>query len=204
MGRVLVELGRVSAGQIADVAAEFDHGGLHAEAQAEERNAFGAGVANGHHFAFDAALAEAAGDEDSVVAAEQAFGAFGFEVFALNAADADLGAVADAGVVERFVDRFVGVVVLGVLADDGDADLGFGVTQPLKQIVPVVEVRLVGFEAELVADEFIELVFDEAERHFVDREVFVLFLDDGFELDVAEEGDFFAVFAARSIARCGR
>ncbi len=35
----------------------------------------------------------------------------------------------------------------------------------------------------------------EAERDFVDREVLVLFLDDGLERDVAEQGDLFAVFA---------
>ena len=123
MRRVLVELGRVGAGQVADVAGELDHRALHAQADAEERNALRAGVANRGDFAFDAALAEAAGHQDAVVAGQQPLGPFGFDVLAANAADADLGAVGDAGVIERFVDRFVGVVVLGILADDGDADL---------------------------------------------------------------------------------
>ena len=48
----------------------------------------------------------------------------------------------DAGVIERFVDRLVGVVVLGVLADDGDADFVLGIAQPLQQIAPVVEIGL--------------------------------------------------------------
>ena len=48
----------------------------------------------------------------------------------------------DAGVVERLVDRLVGVAVLGVLADDGDADLVLGIAQPVQQVAPVVEVEL--------------------------------------------------------------
>ena len=107
--RVLVELGRVGAGQADDVAGELDHGALHAQADAEERNAPLAGVADRLDLALDAALAEAAGHEDAVVAGEQPLGPFALDLLALDAADADLGAVGDAGVVERFVDRLVGV-----------------------------------------------------------------------------------------------
>ncbi len=147
VGRVLVELGRVSAGQVAHVAGEFDHGALHAQADAEERDAFASRAKRmAIDFAFDAALAKAAGDEQAVVAAQQPFGAFAFRSSSLWMRRMRIWARwRDAGVVERFVDRFVGVAMLGVFADDGDADFVLGVSQPLQQIAPVVEVRLVRF-----------------------------------------------------------
>ena len=108
----------------------------------EKRNAFGAGVADRHHFALDAALAEAARHEDAVVAREQSLRPFGFDLLALNAADAHLCAVGDARVVERFVDRLVGVVVLGVFADDRDADLVLRIAQPSQQLAPILQIGL--------------------------------------------------------------
>ena len=72
------------------------------------------------HFSFDAAFTEAAGDQHTVVPAEQSFGAFAFDVSALDAADPNLGLVLHARMVDRFVNRFVGVFVLGVLTDHGD------------------------------------------------------------------------------------
>ena len=82
-----------------------------------------AGELNRLDLPFDAPLAEAAGHQNAVVAGEQPLGPLALDLFALNAADADLRVVVNAGVVDRFVDRLVGVLVLGVFADDGDADL---------------------------------------------------------------------------------
>ena len=45
------------------------------------------------------------------------------DLLGLDLADEHPAAVGDAGVVERLVDRLVGVVVLDVLADDGDRHL---------------------------------------------------------------------------------
>jgi hypothetical protein len=53
----------------ADVARVLDAGELHSEADAEEGRGGLAGVADGVQHAFDAALAEASGDEDAVEAA---------------------------------------------------------------------------------------------------------------------------------------
>ena len=165
----------------------------------EERNALGAGVANRLDFAFDAALAEAARHQDAVVAGQQPLRPFGFDVLAVNAADADLRAVGDAGVIERFVDRLVRVVVLGVLADDGDADFVLRIAQPAQQLAPIVEVGLRRLQAELVDDQPIELVVDQAQRHFVDRKVLVLLFDHRVDRDVAEQGDLLAVVAAERL-----
>src|SRR3954463_8275967 len=66
MRRVGVELGAVRAGEAAHVARELDGGELHAETNAEIRNAVLARVADRGHLALGAALAEAAGDQHCV------------------------------------------------------------------------------------------------------------------------------------------
>ena len=53
--------------------------------------------------------AEAAGDEDAVDAAEHALGPVALDLLGLDPADDDAASMGDAGVVERLVDRLVGV-----------------------------------------------------------------------------------------------
>ena len=60
-----VELGRVGVAGPDDLAREFDDGALQAEAQAEVRDAVFAGEVGGQDLALDAAVAEAARDEDA-------------------------------------------------------------------------------------------------------------------------------------------
>ena len=86
--------------------------------------------------------------------------------------------------------------MLGVLADDGDAHFVIGIAKPAEQFAPVVDHRLRRLQAELLADQPVELVLDQAERHLVDREILVAFFDDRIDRDVAEEGDLLAIFAA--------
>jgi hypothetical protein len=69
--RVGIELGRVRVRERRAVARVLDHGELHAEADAEVRDAVLARVADRLDLAFDAALAEAARHEDRVHAGER-------------------------------------------------------------------------------------------------------------------------------------
>ena len=69
-----VELAGVGAGQAQHVAGVLDGHHLHAEAQAEARDVVLAGVAGGGDLALDAALAEAAGDDDAVEVAKPPVG----------------------------------------------------------------------------------------------------------------------------------
>ena len=48
-------------------------------------------------------------------------------------------------------------------------------------------------QAELLDDQLVELVVDQAERHLVDAELLVALLDDGPRLDVAEQGDLLGI-----------
>ena len=58
--------------------------------------------------------------------------------------DANLRLIGDAGVVERFVDRLVGVAMLGVFADHGDRDFVLRIAQPVQQIAPIVQIERPG------------------------------------------------------------
>ena len=106
-----------------DVAGKLDDGALQAEADAEERDPALAGEADGLDLARDAAVAEAARHQDAVDAAQHALGPLALDFLGLDLADQYPTARGNAGVVERLVDRLVGVVVLDVLADHGDRHL---------------------------------------------------------------------------------
>ena len=71
------------------------------------------------------------------------------------------------------------------------------IADPLHQLSPVVHVQLAGLAgcsfSTISSSSF---VLDQAERHFVDRELLVRLLDDGPLLDVAEQGDLLGVVAA--------
>lgn len=52
-------------GQFEDIASEFDCGNLHAEAETEVGNVIFASITGSLNFSFDAALAEATGNQES-------------------------------------------------------------------------------------------------------------------------------------------
>src|SRR4051812_31731332 len=88
--RGLVELARVRAFKSTHVARKLDACRLHAEADSEIRYLFLARIADRIQHSFDAALAEAAGDEDAVIIFELRivfFAFFGFEAFGFHPGD---------------------------------------------------------------------------------------------------------------------
>jgi len=72
-----LELGAVGLFEASHVAGVFNSGALHAETNSEERDLVFAGVLNGVHHSLNATLAESAGDEDAVVAAQASRSGFG-------------------------------------------------------------------------------------------------------------------------------
>ena len=82
-----------------------------------------AGVADGVEHAFDAALAEAAGDEDAVEAGQLRLVVVRLQALGLDPGDLQLEIVRERAVDEGFLEGLVAVLVLDVLADDGDGDL---------------------------------------------------------------------------------
>ena len=142
----------------------------------------------------DAAIVEAAGHQDAVQAAQHALGPFALDLLRLDLADHDARVQGDAGVIERFVDRLVGVVVLDVLADDADRHLVGRVLDRAAACCASRRCRAAWpCRLQLLDDQLVELVLDQADRHLVDAELLVALLDDRPRLDVAEQGDLLGV-----------
>jgi hypothetical protein len=82
----LIELTRIRIGKADHVAGEFNTCGLHSETYPEVRDFIFARIANRDEHPFDAALAKAAGNENSVVIFELRLVAFvaGFQSFGFN------------------------------------------------------------------------------------------------------------------------
>ena len=76
--------------------------------------------------------------------------------------------VLHAGVLERFVQRFVAVAQVDVLADHGDVHLALRVLGFIDQIVPALEVGRRCVQAQLVADQPIQTLLVQHARHLVD------------------------------------
>ncbi len=188
----LVELGAGGALQVADIAGELDDGDLHAEADAEEGDAFFAGVAGGGHLPFRTTITEATGDEDALQTGEVEFGAGFFDAFGIDADDVHLAVVGGAGVREGFVDALVGVLEFDVFADDTDAHVVRGVDDALDKVAPAAEIGLRGVEIEQATDVVVQALLMELQRHLVNGVLHVTDFDDSLDGHVAEEGDFFA------------
>ena len=117
---------------------ELRHGDVHAEADAEVRDAALARDAAREHLALPPARAEAAGDEHAVDALELPRRLLERHVLGVEPAHAHAAAVVDAGVLERLVHRQVRVVQLHVLADERDLDLALERVDPLDERAPLL------------------------------------------------------------------
>ena len=117
-----------------------------------------AGEVGGEDLALDAAMAEAARDEDPGRAVEPLVEVLVGERLGVDPADLGVDFVRPGRVAERLGDREVGVGQLDVLADEGDLDDRLGRLDPGDQRAPRVEVRLDVrvAEAQLADDELAE------------------------------------------------
>ena len=148
----------------------------------------------GQDLALDAAMAEAAGDQDAGRAVERARARFsGVSVSESTQRTLRVDAVRPGRVAERLGDGQVGVRQLDVLADERDLEDRLGRLDALDERAPAVEVRDgVGIaQAELADDESPEPERLELERDLVDR-LGRRGRDDGVDVDVAEQGDLLA------------
>lgn len=104
----------------ADAASELHDSALHAEADAEEGDVALPAKPNGRDLALDAALAEAAGDDDAVDVGESVGDRCLGDLLGVDPAQVELPAVMEAGVFKRLPDREVGLVELHVLTHEAD------------------------------------------------------------------------------------
>src|SRR5579859_664652 len=188
-GRARRELGGVHIVRAEDVPRELDHHHLHAEAEAEIRDLALAGVARGQDLALDAALAEAAGHDDTVHTGQQIHDVLRRDRLRLDPAHVDLGAVMGAGVDQRLLDRHVGVAQLHVLADDRDLDELLRAGKPLDHRPPLGHVAAQRRQLQPLDHVVAEAGVFEHDRHAVYR-VGRDHRHDGTLLHVAEQRHF--------------
>ncbi len=116
-----------------------------------------------------AAGAEAARHEHGVGAVEQARAAFLFQRLRFHPLDVDPRPVREAAVIERLVERLVGVLVAGVLADDVNRDLVGGVLDAVDQVFPRLHVGFALRQPQQLQQYLVESLFTERQRHLVNR-----------------------------------
>ena len=117
-------------------------------------------------FAFNAAFAKATGHQDGVKTSQLAHRDFGdgFRVYVFNL---DSHVVFHTGVAQCFVDRFVAVAQVHVLAHHRDGDFPLRVFHFKHQVVPALEVGGLGVQAQFVANQAVQPLFVQHARHFV-------------------------------------
>ena len=200
MGALLVELAGIGVGDAGNVAGVFDHGDLHAEADAEIGQPVFPGIAGGEDHPVDPSPAEAAGDQDPVYAAEHLTDVFGLERFGIDPPDIHPGAQLIAGMMQCLGHREIGVVELHILPDQRDAHLPVGSLDALDHTLPLRQLGSGGVDAQLAADDRGEVGVFKHQRGFVEAGQRAVF-DHAVGLDVAEQGDLFEdPFFERTVA----
>ena len=114
--------------------------------------------------------------------------AVALDVLGVHADDFYGAVVADPRVRERFVNGFIGVLQVDVLADDGDFHLpAFRGDEPADYGVPRRHVAFGRVDSELVHDEPVHPLFGEHQREFIYGMLHIHLLNHRFLLYVAEE-----------------
>ena len=166
VGDFVIPFGAARTGKAEDVPRVFDDGDLHPQANAEVGDAVFARVLHREDFAFNAAVAEAAGNDDAIDVGKQAC-ALLREVFRIDVADVHFVAAADARMVERFVERFVGIGQIHIFADHGDGDFLFEIGDGGFNLLPHGQVGGVRFQVEVAHYRLIHALFVIEQRDFV-------------------------------------
>ena len=164
------ELRGVGVRRIERLAREVDHRALHAQAQAEVRNAVVPRVARRDDLALDASVAKPARHDDACHSHQRRRVA-GVELFRRHPMHVDVEPVMAPRMSQRLDDAQVGVGQLDVLAHDRDRHRGSRVLDPLDQPGPRLEIRDVRrlVELEMLGHHLAEAGRFEHQRNLVDR-----------------------------------
>ncbi len=195
------ELGAVGLLEPSHVASVFDGGALHAEANSEEGNFVFAGVLNGVDHSLNAALAESAGDKDTVVTAQTCRGGLGgINFFGFDPLEDSFVLMGQAAVKQSFAQTFVGVFELNIFSDHGDAHFAGGMMHAVDEIEPRLHVSGLFGEFQVANNFGVESFFAELDGYGVNR-VDIFHGDYAGAGDVAEERDFlFQIFGDVAVA----
>ena len=178
----------------------FDHGGLHAQAEAKEGNALFPCPANRRDLALDPAVSESTWNHNGIHALQQGVGTFCFDLFRADPMHIQGGVLGDACVPERFDNGEVGIVQLDVLAYQRNLHRWSWVAQVVHQLLPGRHVAVVVREIKDVENFAAEALLFESQRHGINA-VGIERRDHSPFLHTTESADFaLHLVADRSIA----
>src|ERR1017187_9476094 len=186
--RPRVELRGVGLLQAAHVARVLDHHGLHAKADAEIRHLLLARVANGVDHALDPAFAEAARNQNAVVAFQLPLPSVAQHALSLDPVDIHLQLVRQPAVQQRLLQALVGILIFHVLAHEADGHLVLRVFQAVQHGGPAGQVARAGVQPQQPQGDFVHSLRRERDGHFVHR-FDVARRDHRPQVHVAEERD---------------
>src|SRR5215204_4129735 len=151
------ELARMAVIQLEDVSRELDDGCLHAEADAEERQARLTRCANGFHHAFHAADTESARHEEAVIRAQNlARPITARKQVTREPGDVHADVIPNAAVDQGFLHALVAVHELRVLTNHGDAHAVTWRNYPVHHRAPAREVGGLPLQLEALHDPFVQ------------------------------------------------
>ena len=164
----LVKFAGMRIGDARHISRVFDHGDLHAKADAEVGQALFAGIARGQQHAVDAASAEAAGHDDAIQTAQERVAVFRRQVLGIDPVDVDVRAQRVARMAHGFGYGEVGVVQLHILAHQPDLHHMLARLDALDHLRPLGQLRLGRVDMQLTADDLGKRRLFQHQRRFVE------------------------------------
>ena len=161
MGRGGIEFGRIGVGETAHIARKLDDHGLHAKANAEIGDFIFARTSNRIQHSLNAALAKAAGDENSIEAAQKFAAVRPFHAFRFDPFDIYSRLVRDAGVQQSLFQALLGIFVFDILADQSDADFACRIMHAVQHVHPARKIARRSVDVQHTQNAFIYALFGE-------------------------------------------
>ena len=129
------------------VASVFDSGALHSQANPKERHLVLARVLDSVNHSLNAALPEAAGNQDSIIAVQaRRGGCCRIDFFGFNPFENGLVIVRQPAMQQGLAQTLVGVLELHIFADNGNARFAGRVMHAVDQVEPGLHVRRARFQ----------------------------------------------------------
>ena len=91
---------------------------------------------------------------------------------------------------ERFVDTLISITDIHVFADYGDLDASFWANDAFDKFPPVYQIGFRSFQMQKIADQRVQSLGVQHQRHFVNRVLDVALLDHRFFRNAAEHRQF--------------
>ena len=183
-----IEFSGIRVLQAKDMAAVFHNRHLHAKTNAQKRYLALTRIPNRGDLALDPALAKAAGYQNALHSLENLRHIFGRDQLGIDPADIHLDVIADAAVGQRFGYAQVGVVQIHIFAHHGNRD-GFRQRHGgVDHFDPFRQIRAVGIQAKVLADNIIQPLFFQSQRHGIQQRK-IQILDHAVFFYITEQGN---------------